>query len=93
MTINQKIRIKYIDAYIGVNGHFNCKHLERSFQISSPQSTRDLREYRKINPNAPYSHSKQASIPNSDFKMSFFKDKRSAADYLMKVSDIYEVLV
>lgn len=58
MIINQKIRVKFIDALIGVQGHFNCKDLERVFQISAPQSTRDLREYRKVNPNAPYSHSK-----------------------------------
>jgi len=89
-TISQKIRLKYIDAFIGVNGFFLRKYAERTFQISTPQSSRDLREYRELNPNAPYSHTQKATIPNEAFQMVFFKEKAEAALYLRGIADIFE---
>ena len=91
MTINQKIRLKYIDAFIGVERFFLRKYLERTFQVSGPQSSRNLCKYRGINPNAPYCPSKGATIPNEDFKMKFFRDEKEAQEYLKAVRSIYEV--
>mgnify|MGYP004716304493 CR=1 FL=1 len=89
-TINQKIRLKYIDAFIGVNGFFVRKYAEETFQISTPQSSRDLCEYRDLNPNAPYSHTQKSTVPNEKFQMVFFKEKAEAEIYLRGIADIFE---
>ena len=59
-------RLKFITEMLYVYGFINREHLEKMFRISTPQASADLKEYRRLYPEAiTYNKSaKRYELPN-----------------------------
>jgi hypothetical protein len=62
-------RLRFIDFIADNFGKINRKHLEDFFGISTPQATKDFKEYMKIAPdNIRYSITEKAYKRNPEFE-------------------------
>jgi hypothetical protein len=81
-------RFEFIEWRIYWVGRLNRRDLEQAFQISTPQSSVDLRNYQQAAPgNIEYDSTEKAYLPTRDFSPKFLK-VRSAERFLGQLQAI-----
>lgn len=84
MSLAIKKRLKFIESRLFWEGKIRRKHLEDFFKTSTPQATKDLKEYKNLAPdNLFYDTKSKQYVVGKSFKAHF--EEPTAEDYLTRL--------
>lgn len=89
MTKIQAVRLKFIDAFIGVHGVIAHEYIRDTFSVNQPTACADMARYRQINAGAPFDPHRGVSAASDSFVMAYFDTREAARHYLDVVSTVF----